>query len=194
MPLAERTLFCLILSAPMVIAHQKELRPGLNNARPLYMEMTGMEGAEINTLFGELRSAAFNSLAALDIRLSFIDTEEDLGAVVYGAKGDSFVIQLSRADITAMSKDALIGCLAHELAHIEKDTEGGSGISELARNFVPSMTANDEREVDRMVIAKGYGRQLLALQTYHDEHYEPYNASDGLTRDEIMALVERRLE
>jgi isocitrate lyase len=40
-----------------------------------------------------------------------------------------------------------------------------------------------------MVIAKGYGRQLLALQTYHDEHYDPYNVSDGLTRDEIIALV-----
>jgi hypothetical protein len=107
------------------------------------METTDMEGTEVDTLFRQLRNAAFSSLAALNIHLSIVDTEEDLGAVVYGPRGDSFVIQLSRADIAAMSKDAVIGCLAHELAHIEKDTECGSGLSELARNFVPSMTTDD---------------------------------------------------
>ena len=151
--------------------------------------MKGMEGSKIDAIFQKLRGTGFSSLARLDIRLSIVDSEDDLGAVVYGPKGDNFVILLNRADAAAMSEEAVIGCLAHELAHIEKDTEGGTGLSESARNFVPSLTTQDEREVDCIVIAKGYGRQLLALQTYHDENYQPYTDSDGLTRDEIIALV-----
>jgi len=50
----------------------------------------------------------------------------------------------------------------------------------------------DERITDELVIAKGYGKELLAFQTYHDRHYEPYNEQDGLTCKEIRARIANR--
>ena len=46
-----------------------------------------------------------------------------------------------------------------------------------------------DESIDLAVIKKGYGRELLALQTYHNEHYEPYQPSDGLTPEETQALM-----
>ena len=42
-----------------------------------------------------------------------------------------------------------------------------------------------ERRIDYGVIRKGYGKELLAFQKYHDRHYEPYDQTDGLTVKEI---------
>ena len=148
-----------------------------------------MEISDVDALFERLRSISFGSLSALNISLELVDLEEDIGAVVYGPNADTFTVQLDRRNVSAMSEDAVIGCLAHELCHIDKDTEGGSALGDLPNKLSSGLVTEDEREVDRMVIAKGYGPHLLAFQIYHDENYEPYNACDGLTRDEIIAFV-----
>lgn len=102
------------------------------------------------------------------------------------------IVWLDKDDFQKMNARALTGALVHELCHTERDLKKGPiyRFAEAALSLVlPPITARDERATDELVIAKGYGRELLAFQKYHDRHYEPYTEQDGLTRKEIRARL-----
>jgi hypothetical protein len=95
-----------------------------------------------------------------------------------------------------MGRNALAGVLAHELCHAEEDLQRhaltGVLLSESCKSTASpelSSEAVAERRIDAAVIRKGYGRQLLAFQKYHDRYYEPYDCTDGMTLHEIEAAV-----
>ena len=102
----------------------------------------------------------------------------------------------SKADAQRMGRSALIGVLAHELCHAEEDLQQDpirDALLLMACDLVPGLATSletaSERRIDAAVVRKGYGRQLLAFQKYHDRHYEPYEPTDGLTVEEIEAAL-----
>jgi hypothetical protein len=150
---------------------------------------------DLNATVREIVERSFPELRNLSISCPFTESAEDFLAGIQWNYTDppSVVITFSATDIAQMSDAALVGCIVHELCHAEFDAA-----------LSPSVfAANDqqyaadaqfrtihEREIDLAVIKKGYGRELLALQTYHNQHYEPYQASDGLTPEETQALMD----
>lgn len=82
------------------------------------------------------------------------------------------VIVIDRESFS-MPAAALVGCLVHELCHVVAPDE------------------KSERKIDKMVLKRGYGPNLLELKKYHDKHYEAYTKSDGLTRKEVANWLKR---
>lgn len=70
-----------------------------------------------------------------------------------------------------MPEDAIKGCLAHELCHVANWKE------------------QSEREIDRMVINKGFAQELHAFLKWHDARYKSYKKKDGLTRKEVKKFL-----
>lgn len=84
------------------------------------------------------------------------------------------------------------GGLAHELAHIERDSKlGFFERREDIRKYNDSAEyrKEDERETDMLVIQKGYGKQLLEFIKYHNKRRRKYKKKDGLTKKEIKKLI-----
>ena len=85
-----------------------------------------------------------------------------------------------------------MGCIAHELCHLEFDIQL-SPAARIANDKryadSPEYRTQHEREVDLAVIEKGYGPELLSLQSYHDGIYESYGQPDGLTQEETRRLI-----
>lgn len=81
-----------------------------------------------------------------------------------------FYVLLVDKEVLNMNDRAITGCLVHELCHIE--------------NWNLS-----ERDIDLMVINKGYGWELYEFLKYHDSIYEKYNKKDGLTKKEILKIL-----
>ena len=141
----------------------------------------------------EMIAASFPSLRNRALKVKMVKTDDYVMAV---RVGKTLRLWVSKADARRMGRSALIGVLAHELCHAEEDLQGQTrthalfskpcertGSAELS-----SETAT-ERRIDAAVIRKGYGRQLLAFQKYHDRYYEPYDCTDGMTLDEIEAAL-----
>lgn len=75
-------------------------------------------------------------------------------------------------EVFQMNDKAIIGCLVHELNHMAN-------------------WAFDEREIDQMVIDKGYGWDLYEFLKYHDNIYVRYNKEDGLTKKEVLRQLKQ---
>ena len=77
-------------------------------------------------------------------------------------------------EVFKMNDMAISGCLVHELCHIAKWS-----------------FRDDEREIDQMVIDKGFGWELYEFLKYHDSIYENYNRKDGLTKKEVLRQLKK---
>lgn len=97
-------------------------------------------------------------------------------------------------EIYKMNIDAIKGCIAHEIAHIELLNKK-SGLKLFKHLLMLTMDdpylSKHEREADELVIKKGLGKELLAFQKYHDQNYENYDESDGLTESEIEIQIKQ---
>jgi DNA mismatch repair ATPase MutS len=97
-----------------------------------------------------------------------------------------------------MSALAKTGVLVHELCHVERDLKKNplyrlvtTALTFILPTIETAIETRDERETDELVIAKGYGKELLEFQKYHDERYKDYTKKDGLTRKEIGTRIKR---
>jgi hypothetical protein len=149
---------------------------------------------DLNTTIHEIVERSFPELRHLDITCGLTDTAEDFLAGIQWNRTDPprIVITFSAEDVKQMPDAALVGCMVHELCHAEHDfylspPVFASNDEKYASD--PEFRSTHEREIDLAVIRKGYGRELLALQTYHNEHYDAYEPSDGLTPEETEAIV-----
>ncbi|MBV9643945.1 MAG: hypothetical protein JO334_10265 [Verrucomicrobia bacterium] len=145
-----------------------------------------MKKSDLIALAKTLISTSFPALRGMKLKLKIIDIEDYVMAV--RLEGKAIHLELSREDAARMRRSVLIGVLAHELCHAEEDRRHGplleAVFSWLYERF-PSLETRMERRIDIAVIRKGYGKELLAFQRYHDLHYEPYDQTDGLTAEEI---------
>jgi hypothetical protein len=149
---------------------------------------------DLNETVHELVRRSFPVLGDLEIACRVTDTAEDFLAGIRWNLTDppKILITFSAEDINQMSDPALVGCIVHELCHAEYDRALSPDL--FAANdekYIsdPAFRSRHEREIDLAVIKKGYGRELLALQTYHNEHYDAYQPSDGLTPEETEAIL-----
>jgi hypothetical protein len=141
----------------------------------------------------EMIATSFPSLQNRALRVKMVKTDDFVMAV---RLGKTLRLWVSKADAKRMGRNALAGVLAHELCHAEEDLQRhaltGVLLSESCKSTASpelSSEAVAERRIDAAVIRKGYGRQLLAFQKYHDRYYEPYDCTDGMTLHEIEAAV-----
>jgi len=153
-----------------------------------------MKGTDIAALAKAMVARSFPGLQGRPIKVKVVKTDDYVMAV---RLGKAIRLWVSKADAKRMGRSALVGVLAHELCHAEEDLQQEDPIREallsMACDLVPgletSLETASERRMDAAVIRKGYGRQLLAFQKYHDRHYEPYEPTDGMTVEEIEAAL-----
>jgi len=90
------------------------------------------------------------------------------------------------------SPEAFSGCMAHEFAHIVLDGQKNIfiGLWELLKGSKDENT--QERSADRLVIERGLGQALLKFHDEHGKTYKAYKASEGLTKQEIGALLKKQ--
>ena len=122
----------------------------------------------------------------MTLKVKIIDTEDYVMSICLESK--QIYLDVSRQDAARMGSSVTAGVLAHELCHAEEDCRHGPFLEALFSwlyERIPSLETRMERRIDSAVIRKGYGKELLAFQQYHDRHYAPYDQTDGLTVKEI---------
>ncbi|MFL6450384.1 MAG: hypothetical protein ACJ746_22290 [Bryobacteraceae bacterium] len=151
---------------------------------------------DLNATVHEIVERSFPELRNLDISCRLTETAEDFLAGIQWNHTDppKVVISFSAEDVKQMSDLALTGCIVHELCHAEYDFPLAPSVfaaNDQQYNSDPAFRTAHEREIDLAVIKKGYGRELLALQNYHNQHYDAYQPSDGLTAEETQAIMDQ---
>lgn len=86
--------------------------------------------------------------------------------------------------VLKMPLPELTACMAHELEHIYTQVAK-------AKNWF-HIPKQNEREIDRWVIERGLGNELLLLAVYHDKRYKKYTKDDGLTVKEIRQILQHK--
>jgi hypothetical protein len=151
-----------------------------------------MKKANLIALAKTMISSSFPALRGLTLKLKIIDTDDFVMAV--WIEDSEIHLEVSREDAARMEYGMVTGVLAHELCHAEEDRRHGPFLETLLSWFcerIPSLKTRMERRIDIAVIRKGYGNELLAFQRYHDEYYEPYDQTDGMTVKEIEEALRR---
>src|SRR5271157_1610534 len=151
-----------------------------------------MKKANLIALAKTMISTSFPALRGLTLKLKMVDTDDFVMAV--WIEDREIHLEVSREDAARMGQGVVTGVLAHELCHAEEDRRHGPFLETLFSWFcerIPSLKTRMERRIDIAVIRKGYGNELLAFQRYHDEYYEPYDQSDGMTVKEIEEALRR---
>jgi hypothetical protein len=146
---------------------------------------------DVVRLLRELVDRSFPRLRAIRFAVSVVDLDDCIAEVRFVLDKRLAYIWIDRTDLNRIDENALTGCLAHELCHVEADYKRGC----LGKWFydplywrVPCIKSWEERSVDRMAVRKGYGPQLIALHSYNDLYYESYAPKDGLTVQELTCL------
>jgi hypothetical protein len=103
----------------------------------------------------------------------------------------SFLIGVDTSLLDA-PKRAIAGCFAHELAHILRESRMGR--RRLGRAWElyfssPRFRRRDERATDREAVARGYGRELLALMVFGRRRRYRWDREDGLTFPEVHKML-----
>jgi hypothetical protein len=155
-------------------------------------ELCRMKEPNVISLAERMISKSFPTLRGMTLKLEIIDSDD----YVMGMRLEGRVIHLeiSREDFARMEPNVVIGVLAHELCHAEEDHRHGPFLENLLSwlcERIPRLETRMERRIDNAVIRKGYGNELLAFQRYHDEYYEAYDETDGLTVKEIEQALRR---
>jgi len=153
---------------------------------PAVHDLEAMVQAIVQRSFPELRN--------LEISCRLTETAEDFLAGINWSRTDppTIAITFSAEDVNQMPEDALVGCIVHELCHAEYDAALSPSVfaaNDDRYGSDPEFRSAHEREIDLAVIKKGYGAELLALQIYHNQHYEAYQSSDGLTPEETKTII-----
>ncbi|MFL6415348.1 MAG: hypothetical protein ACJ74Y_06730 [Bryobacteraceae bacterium] len=148
---------------------------------------------DLNAAVADIVQRSFPELRRLQISCRVTQTEDFLALIEWGhTDPPQVVLTFSEEDLNQMSDAALVGCLVHELCHAAYDFALSPSLFAANNQRYasdPEFRSAHEREIDLAVIKKGYGRELLALQLYHNEHYDSYQTSDGLTPDETERLL-----
>jgi hypothetical protein len=149
-------------------------------------ELSRMKEVNVNALAERMISTSFPTLCGMTLKLEMVDSDEFVMAM--RLEGKVIHLDVSREDFARMEPDVVVGVLAHELCHAEEDHRHGPFLENLLSwlcERIPRLETRMERRIDNAVIRKGYGNELLAFQRYHDEYYEAYDETDGLTVKEI---------
>ena len=82
--------------------------------------------------------------------------------------------------------DAFRGGLIHEVSHISRD-KSMTFIDHMLYKFFQSYRIMDERNTDLTALIRGYGREMLAFETFAQKHR--HANGEGITLTEYQKLV-----
>lgn len=98
------------------------------------------------------------------------------------------LVRFCADDFRQMTQDEQIGCLAHELAHVE-DFVGRKypTLSLLHHAFSARQRLKNELIADRILKARGFGEQMAAFLDYAKRAYPDGTRVGGLSAEELAA-------
>ena len=139
-------------------------------------------------MIGELVRQSFPKIQGIRFAISLAASETGIAEMHLDRANKVAFVWIDPVDLKQMSRDELVGCLAHELCHVERDCRRGwiTPIFDWLYWSFPAVLSWEERSVDREAVRKGYGPELLAILDYHDRNYLKYDRTDGLTAEEIQ--------
>ena len=148
--------------------------------------------ARLERILKRLVRRSFPELRRLRIAIGFEDLEPGTCLEYYTLNG-RFGIALSPLLRDAPLK-ALVGGIAHELAHIARDHRLGPLQRDWAfERFASSRTYRfrEERATDRRAVERGYGPHLIALARFARKIGIRFERENGLLTSEIVCLHRR---
>ncbi len=166
------------------------LRPS-NAARMKNGLMSGVNHS-IERVLRRLITRSFPELLRLRIGIAW----EELGpgeCFEYYESGGRFQVAASPR-MRGASRRAIEGGLAHELAHIARDTRMGPWQRDRAfERYRRSRKyrMQEERATDRLAVERGYGPHLIELAKQAKRLGITFRREHGLLRREVSALVHR---
>ena len=142
----------------------------------------------VTKILTELTSDYFKEIDPLKFAIEITESKDYFMAISGFYLGSSGILRVEK-ECFKLKKEAFIGVLAHELAHVVQRRSLWSCLSLL-------FTKEDklERQADLEVIERGLGNNLYAFQKYHNKVYRIYHETDGLTKKEIIAALKERKE
>jgi hypothetical protein len=149
-----------------------------------------MDGnARLERILRQLIYRSFPELRRLRIRIGFDDLAPGTCLEYYTLHG-RFGIAVSPL-LREAPRKALVGGIAHELAHIVRDHRLGPLQRDWAfARFASSRTYRfrEERATDRRAVERGYGPHLIALAQFARRIGIRFERENGLLTNEIVRL------
>lgn len=153
----------------------------------------------LNTLDKFLREIileGFPELGSVKVRIAF-SSDSDPENTPFGelnVKGFFFKrhYKIVIDESLGMAKyDVLKGVIAHEIGHIYDDVHRNlfREICQILQMGLGKYVTKTEREVDMLVVKRGFGEQLYAFLKYADRRRHAYEKEDGLTLKEVKKLL-----
>jgi beta-lactamase regulating signal transducer with metallopeptidase domain len=142
---------------------------------------------DVEELIGELVRQSFPKIQGIRFAISLEASETGIAEMHLDRANKVASVSIDPMDLSQMNRDELVGCLAHELCHVERDWRRGwwTSVFDWLYWRFPAVLSWEERSVDREAVRRGYGPELLAILAYHDRNYVKYDRADGLTAEEI---------
>jgi hypothetical protein len=143
--------------------------------------------ARLERILRQLICRSFPELRRLRIGIGFDDLEPGTCLEYYTLHG-RFGIAVSPL-LREAPREALVGGIAHELAHIVRDHRLGPLQRDWAfERFASSRTYRfrEERAADRRAVARGYGPHLIALARFARRIGIRFERENGLLTNEIV--------
>ena len=146
----------------------------------------------LERILRQLIRRSFPELRRLRLAIGFEDLEPGTCLEYYTLNG-RFGIAVSPL-LREAPLNALMGGIAHELAHIARDHRLGP----LQRDWAferfassPAYRIREERATDRRAVERGYGPHLIALARFARRIGIRFERENGLLTDEIVRLHRR---
>lgn len=145
----------------------------------------------IHSILRQVIRRGFPELARMTIVLSIGEHADWMSYEAVGEGCRSFIIGVDVSLVSA-SRRVIAGGLAHELAHIVRDSRMRRWQRDRAYSLYLTSQAfrtRDERETDREAIARGYRPELLELMLFGRARGYLWGQEDGLTLPEVHRMA-----
>jgi len=157
---------------------------------------------DLEEIVGGIVSNGFPELSGLAITIEYRKLK--------GAYGDWKKVSVSEYHIRVdkslkkAPEKVVYGLVAHEIAHVyRKNSSRYGSLITLINAFKKSKkkglkkvfkkcATEYERDVDRLVVERGYGPYLLAFVEYPNKRRKKYKKKDGLTARELRKMLKRK--
>ena len=144
----------------------------------------------LETVLRRVIRSGFPELSRRRIAIRFADCDS---LMRYDVDGDGFAIFVDDW-FSGAPRHVLEGGIAHELAHIVRD----SGLKPFARELAfqkyqhsAAYRIRDERQTDLTAIARGYGRHLVEFMRYAQALGHRFAREHGLSLAEVKRICRR---
>jgi len=136
---------------------------------------------KIDSIKNRVIKNAFLELIDEDIQIEWKNLKDACFELVpYVSEGYCIEVDMSMKDAP---QDVLEGGIAHDLAHIVDNPK--SILGKISKRYL----VYQERNVDLLVVLRGYGRQLLSFLRFAERKGYPRYKEDGLSIVELEKLL-----